>query len=45
MAASKTSKGRKIGRNKDKCAKYAAQHRRARNNPARTQRRDEKTPH
>lgn len=38
-------KGRKHGRNRDKCQRYAAQHRRVKNNPARTQRKDEKTPH
>ncbi len=38
-------KGRKIGRNKIKCERYAAQHRRTRNNPARTQRTPERTPH
>lgn len=32
---SKGHKGRKIGRNKDKCARYAAQHKRTKNNPLR----------
>jgi hypothetical protein len=35
----------KYGRNKVKCARYAAQHRRTRNNPARTRRENERTPH
>jgi hypothetical protein len=38
-------KNRKHGRNRVKCAKYAAEHRRTRNNPARTQRTPERTPH
>lgn len=38
-------KNRKWGRNKDKCERYAAEHRRTRNNPARTQRTPERTPH
>ena len=36
---------RKYGRDKKKSEKYAAEHRRTRNNPARTRRPDEKTPH
>jgi hypothetical protein len=43
--AQKRHKNRKWGRNKDKCARYAAEHRRTRNNPARTQRNPERTPH
>lgn len=39
------SKGRKYARNKRKCERYAAEHRRTKNNPARTQRPDEQTPH
>lgn len=35
----------KIGRSKKKCERYAAQHRRTRNNPARTRRPEEQTPH
>lgn len=38
-------KNRKWGRNKVKCARYAAEHRRVKNNPARTQRKTERTPH
>ena len=38
-------KNRKWGRNRKKCERYAAEHRRTKNNPARTQRPDEKTPH
>ncbi len=38
-------KGKKYGRNRKKCERYAAEHRRTKNNPARTQRPDEKTPH
>jgi hypothetical protein len=45
LPASKTKKGRKIGRNRVKCAKYAAEHRRVKNNPARTPRPNERTPH
>lgn len=41
----KRKKNRKWGRNKDKCQRYAAEHRRTRNNPARTQRDPERTPH
>jgi hypothetical protein len=37
-------KNRKWGRNRDKCARYAAQHRRTKNNPARTQRPNERAP-
>jgi hypothetical protein len=43
--SNKSKKGRKIGRNKDKCARYAAEHRRTRNNTERTQRTPERTPH
>lgn len=39
------NKTRKYGRNRVKCARYAAEHRRTRNNPARTQRNPEKTRH
>ena len=35
---------RKPDRNRAKCARYAAQHRRTKNNPARTQRNPERTP-
>lgn len=38
-------KNRKWGRNRDKCARYAAEHRRTRNNPARTRRDPERSPH
>jgi len=38
-------KNRKWNRNRIKCAKYAAEHRRVKNNPARTQRAKERTPH
>lgn len=38
-------KNRKHKRNRDKCARYAAEHRRTKNNPARTQRPNERTPH
>lgn len=38
-------KNRKHGRNRVKCARYAAEHRRTKNNPARTQRNPERTPH
>lgn len=38
-------KNRKWGRNRDKCARYAAESRRVKNNPARTQRTVERTPH
>jgi hypothetical protein len=37
-------RGRKYGRNRAKCALYALQHRRVKNNPARTQRDNERTP-
>jgi hypothetical protein len=37
-------KNRKWNRNRVKCAKYAAQHRRTKNNPARTQRPNERAP-
>ena len=37
-------KGRKYGRNRAKCEKYAHEHRRTRNNPARTMRAGERTP-
>ena len=43
--SNKGKKGRKYGRCKDKCARYAAEHRRVKNNPARTQRTPERTPH
>lgn len=46
MAAKQSrSKNRKHGRNRVKCQRYAAQHRRVKNNPARTQRPVERTPH
>jgi hypothetical protein len=38
-------KNRKWGRNKIKCQRYAAEHRRTKNNPARTRRTPERTPH
>lgn len=38
-------KNRKWNRNRIKCARYAAEHRRTRNNPARTRRDPERTPH
>jgi hypothetical protein len=38
-------KNRKHGRNRVKCARYAAEHRRVKNNPARTARNPERTPH
>lgn len=38
-------KNRKFGRNKIKCERYAAEHRRTRNNPARTRRNPERAPH
>jgi hypothetical protein len=38
-------KNRKYNRNRVKCARYAAAHRRTRNGPARTQRNPERTPH
>ena len=38
-------KNRKHNRHRVKCALYAAQHRRTRNNPARKQRTPERTPH
>lgn len=38
-------KGRKIGRNKEKCARYAAEGRREKNNPLRTPRPGNQTPH
>lgn len=38
-------KNRKFNRNRVKCARYAAEHRRTKNNPARTQRNPERTPH
>jgi hypothetical protein len=37
-------KNRKHNRNRVKCARYAAEHRRVRNNPARTQRAKERAP-
>lgn len=40
----KGKKNRKWGRNRVKCARYAAEHRRTRNNPARTRRENERTP-
>ena len=44
-AQGKRKKCRKYGRNKVKCERYAAEHRRTRNDPARTQRTPERTPH
>jgi hypothetical protein len=41
----KGKKNRKFGRNKIKCARYAAEKRRVKNNPARTPRKNERTPH
>lgn len=37
-------KNRKHNRNRAKCARYAAEHRRVKNGPARTQRNPERTP-
>ncbi len=37
-------KNRKFGRSRKKCARYAAEHRRVKNGPARTQRNPEKAP-
>lgn len=41
----KSHKNRKHKRNHDKCAQYALEHRRTKNNPARTPRPGERTPH
>lgn len=41
----KSKKNRKHGRNEKKCKRYAEEHRRTKNNPARTQRKTEQTPH
>lgn len=41
----KHKKNRKFNRNRVKCARYAAEHRRTRNNPERTRRNPEVTPH
>jgi hypothetical protein len=38
-------KNRKYGRNRAKCERYAAEHRRTKNNPARTLRNPERSPH
>lgn len=38
-------KNRKHNRDRVKCQRYAAEHRRTRNNPARTPRDKERTPH
>jgi hypothetical protein len=43
--ANKSKKNRKHNRNRKKCERYAAEHRRVRNNPARKQRDKEVTPH
>jgi len=43
--SNKSKKNRKFGRSKIKCQRYAAEHRRVRNNPARKQRATERTPH
>lgn len=43
--ANKSKKNRKYNRNRKKCERYAAEHRRVRNNPARKQRDKEVTPH
>lgn len=49
MAKSQTRQGgkknRKYGRNRAKCERYAAEHRRVKNNPLRRQRAVERTPH
>jgi hypothetical protein len=42
---SKGKKNRKFWRNKKKCEAYAAKHKRVKNNPLRTQRAEERTPH
>lgn len=41
----KGHKGRKLGRAIVKCSKYKSEHRRKKNNPMRTAREDERTPH
>jgi len=41
----KSKKNRKYGRNSKKCEQYANEHRRTKNNPARTLRKNEQTPH
>jgi hypothetical protein len=43
--ANKSKKNRKYNRNRVKCARYAAEHRRTKNNPARTRRDPERSPH
>jgi hypothetical protein len=43
--ANKSKKNRKYNRDRVKCARYAAEHRRTRNNPARTRRNPERSPH
>ena len=43
--SNKSKKNRKHNRSRKKCERYAAEHRRTRNNPARTQRNPERTPH
>lgn len=44
-APKKGKKNRKHGRNRKKCAKYAAEHRRTKNNPARKLHNPERTRH
>lgn len=41
----KGKKNRKFNRSRVKCARYAAEHQRTKNNPARTQRNPERIPH
>ena len=43
--ANKSKKNRKFNRNRIKCARYAAEHRRTANNPDRKRRDPERTPH
>jgi hypothetical protein len=45
MAHKQGKKNRKYDRNRIKCQRYATEHRRTKNNPARTQRSPERTPH
>lgn len=45
IASKGGKKGRKLGRDRKKCERYAAEHRRTKNNPARTRRDPERSPH
>lgn len=45
MPHAQGKKNRKYGRKKKSCEKYAAEHRRTRNNPNRKRRDPERTPH